>query len=88
MSSQPFLLPRVPEHCLVCGAEWRAGCQVPGERFPKLGLRVFYVCGSTLSVASRVGELELQELAQCEGLFFLRLSSCCTELQLLYRIAE
>ena len=39
----------VPETCLVCGAEWKGGHEVPGKPM-KSGLRVFYLCGASLSV--------------------------------------
>lgn len=43
------MTPRTPETCPICGSPWKGGCQVPGEPLP-LGLRVFYVCGASVSV--------------------------------------
>lgn len=40
--------PKVPNKCLICGAEWRGGQEVPGKDM-KFKLRVFYDCGASLS---------------------------------------
>lgn len=46
-----YLTPRVPENCLVCGAKYIGGHELPGNRM-KIGLRCFYYCGSSISVRS------------------------------------
>jgi len=80
------LIPKVPENCMICGAPWMGGCQVPGERYPRKGLRVFYRCGASLSVVDMEKEihplykdpepgqiaLEMPE----DYCFFLRLKNC------------
>lgn len=69
------ILPLVPETCMICGAAWKGGCQVPGARFPKKGLRVFYDCGASLSVIDR--EKELGHEGHLEDYcYFLRLKNC------------
>ena len=40
----------VPKTCMVCGADWAGGCAKPGDKFPDVGLRVFYECGASISV--------------------------------------
>ena len=42
---------KVPSGCLFCGAPWVDGSQVPGKKM-KVGLRVFYKCGASLSVTN------------------------------------
>lgn len=42
--------PCVPEKCLACGADWSGGHQLPGKPM-KVGLRVFYRCGASLSAS-------------------------------------
>ena len=42
------LTPKVPEYCLICGADWRGGHNAPLQHM-ELGLRVFYECGASLS---------------------------------------
>ena len=60
----PSVLPIVPEGCLFCGSAWKGGCQVPGKTFPKVGLRVFYCCGSSLSVWCDLGDGSVHLLAK------------------------
>ena len=43
---------KVPKYCLYCGAGWKGGHQVPGS-IMKLGLRVFYFCGASLSITEQ-----------------------------------
>lgn len=45
-----YLFPKVPEKCFICDSIYIGGCALPGERFPKPGLRVFYDCGASLSI--------------------------------------
>jgi hypothetical protein len=40
---------RVPEKCLICGAEYRGGHALPNEKM-EFGKRVFYDCGASMSV--------------------------------------
>lgn len=40
---------KVPDKCLICGADWSGGHRVPGKNM-KEGLRVFYDCGASMSV--------------------------------------
>jgi len=63
-ANPPSVLPIVPEGCLFCGSSWKGGCQVPGKPFPKVGLRVFYGCGSSLSVWCDLGEGSVHLLAK------------------------
>jgi hypothetical protein len=67
------ILPKVPETCMMCGAPWIGGCQVPGERFQKTNLRVFYGCGARLAV------LETLTDADYDCYFLLRLYNCQSE---------
>ena len=39
---------KTPENCLICGAAWHGGHQVPGEPM-RPNMRVFYECGSSIS---------------------------------------
>lgn len=57
---------KVPERCLICGSEWVGGHQVPNEPMTH-GLRVFYNCGSSMSM--REGSL---------GAFNILLKNCTT----------
>lgn len=50
------VLPLVPEACLFCGAAYKGGCEVPGKPFPKVGVRVFYECGASISVWCDLGD--------------------------------
>lgn len=62
-----FLYPKVPNQCMMCGAEWMGGHQVPGLPM-KAGLRVFYRCGSSLSVWKDLGNGAYQLLLKnCFG---------------------
>ena len=45
----------VPEHCLFCGANWNGGHEIPGKEM-KVGLRVFYECGASLSIKEEFPE--------------------------------
>lgn len=38
----------VPEKCLICGADYHGGAEVPGKKLTP-HLRVFYTCGASLS---------------------------------------
>jgi hypothetical protein len=38
----------VPDKCLICGAEWSGGHEIPGNEMLN-GLRVFYDCGCSMS---------------------------------------
>lgn len=40
---------KVPKKCLICGAKWEGGHEVPNKSM-KEGLRVFYICGGSMSV--------------------------------------
>ncbi|MEA1883757.1 MAG: hypothetical protein U9N62_04450 [Thermotogota bacterium] len=40
---------KVPEKCLVCGAGYLGGHELPTKPM-KEGLRVFYTCGASMSV--------------------------------------
>lgn len=74
----PF--PLIPETCLICGGPWIGGCERPGHRFPKAGLRVFYGCGSSLSIIDRGKELADHEDHMDDGYcYFLRLKNCNSE---------
>ncbi len=64
VSDPPSVLPLVPEGCLFCGTPWKGGCQVPGKAFPAVGLRVFYGCGSSLSVWCDHGDGAVHLLAK------------------------
>jgi len=44
-----YVSPLVPEKCPVCGAEWKGGSEVPGNRMNKKSL-IAYNCGASLSV--------------------------------------
>ena len=39
---------KCPKRCIICGAEWLGGHEIPGNEM-KEGLRVFYECGASLS---------------------------------------
>lgn len=54
---------KVPEKCLICNSKWIGGCQIPGQPFPKKGRRVFYECGSSISIIDeqQITEEELEE---------------------------
>ena len=54
-------MPRVSDGCPICGAAWRGGCQVPGKPFLKLGARVFYECGGTVSVKEDLAQTRADE---------------------------
>lgn len=60
----PSVLPLVPEKCLFCGEKWKGGVQVPGKPFPRVGRRVFYDCGSSLSVWCDLGDGAVHLLAK------------------------
>lgn len=63
---------RVPPVCLCCGSKWKGGSQVPLDKF-RVGLRVFYYCGASLSVARYMGT----------GCYMLRFKNCkCGECQM------
>ena len=72
-------LPFIPEKCQICGAPWIGGCGVPGKRYPKAGLRVFFDCGASMSVIdtakewSHRGYTEEHDDGYC---YFLRLKNC------------
>lgn len=73
----PF--PLIPEKCLICGAPWIGGCGVPGARYPKAGLRVFFDCGASMSVIDRYKELYADydtSLIDDGYCYFLRLKNC------------
>lgn len=70
-------LPIIQDKCLICGAPWKGGCGKPGDRYPKLGLRVFYDCGASMSVVDRAKELLGHEEYVDDGYcYFLRLKNC------------
>lgn len=78
----PF--PLVPEKCLICGAPWLGGCAVPGTRYPRAGLRVFFRCGASMSIIDRAKELYGNDPASAayedDGYcYFLRLKNCCSK---------
>ena len=56
---------RVPQHCMSCGAGYTGGHQIP-EQHMTLGLRIFYRCGASLSVAEDLGD----------GCYMLRFKNC------------
>lgn len=62
----PITNQTVPEKSLCCGSAWIGGHQLPG-RLMKLGLRVFYKCGASLSVHDDLGD----------GAYFLLSKNCC-----------
>jgi len=39
---------KTPQTCLICGARWSGGHQIPGMEM-KEGLRVFFECGASMS---------------------------------------
>ena len=57
----------VPAKCLICGAEWRGGHQLPNKPM-KVGLRVFYDCGASLSIK--------KESMIEDGCYILLLKNC------------
>lgn len=71
--------PLIPEKCLICGAPWIGGCGVPGARYPKPGLRVFFDCGASMSIIDTArewsdrGYTEEHDDGYC---YFLRLKNC------------
>ena len=58
----------VPDTCLCCGADYLGGHALPGKEM-KEGLRVFYKCGSRLSIIKELSKPE-------EGLYILRFKNC------------
>lgn len=72
-------LPLIPEKCWICGAPWMGGCGVPGARYPKAGLRVFFDCGASMSIIDTAkewndrGYTEEHDDGYC---YFLRLKNC------------
>lgn len=62
------LAPLVPASCMICGAKWIGGHERPGHRM-KVGLRVFYECGASLSIKEGF----------FEGAFHLLLKNCWCE---------
>ena len=71
------LLPRIPETCIICGASWKGGCERSGHRFPKLGVRVFYDCGASMSLIDRAKEWADHENYVEDGYcYFIRFKNC------------
>lgn len=65
-----MLTPLVPEYCPICQAKYVGGHAAAGTRM-KIGLRVFYDCGASLSI--KKGDVE-------EGVYHLLLKNCwCDE---------
>lgn len=64
-----FNTPKVPATCLICGAAYNGGHELPGNNM-KHGLRVFYCCGASLSF-SHVDP-------RFPGVFQLLLKNCAT----------
>jgi hypothetical protein len=48
-SQIPDLTIKVPNLCLLCDAPYKGGHELPNNKMQK-GLRVFYSCGSSLSI--------------------------------------
>lgn len=65
--------PIISEKCLICGAPWAGGCEQPGHRYPKAGLRVFYKCGASMSIVGVEFGYDLDDDGYC---YFLRLKNC------------
>jgi hypothetical protein len=64
---------KVPEKCLCCKSKWNGGSAIPGDTM-EIGLRVFFSCGASLSVAEDLG---------C-GCYMLRFKNCqCEECRII-----
>src|SRR3954471_24988486 len=48
MKNTKYVAPLVPEKCPICGADWKGGHEVPGNRM-KNGLVVAFSCGGSMS---------------------------------------
>ncbi len=57
---------KVPDNCLVCGAEWVGGCQLPGKPIAE-NARVFYRCGASMSAKILTEGVYRILLKNCQG---------------------
>jgi len=66
-----YLTPTVPEKCMMCGAPYKGGHARPGDHM-KMGLRVFYDCGASISIFKDCSHPE-------DGCFHLLTKNCWCE---------
>lgn len=61
------MTPLVPDRCMICGAAYKGGHQLPSLPM-QIGLKVIYACGASLSIK----DADM-------GCFILSLKNCCSE---------
>lgn len=56
---------KVPKHCLICGSDYMGGHELPDKPMRE-GLRVFYICGASMSMKML-----------SEGVYQILFKNCC-----------